>query len=93
MIADADADRPDALVPRCSTAIAARYIGCTRRHVDALIAGGVLEAWDVRAPGAKRARWSVVVSSLRVLMRERHRRIDMEQKEVAPTKHATALRR
>lgn len=64
---------PDALATRCSTAIAARYLGVTRRHVEKLIATGALDAWDVRLPGAKRARWSVLVSSVRVLLHERAR--------------------
>jgi len=64
---------PDRLETRCSTAVAARFLGCTRRHVEKLIQAGALEAWDIRRPGAKRARWCVTVSSIRVLLRERVR--------------------
>jgi hypothetical protein len=72
LIADALVER-DALVPRCSTAVAAKYIGCTARHVEKLIRAGVLESWDVRAPGAQRARHSVVVASVKALLAERYR--------------------
>jgi excisionase family DNA binding protein len=62
---------PDSLETRCSTRIAAKYLGVTRRHVEKLISVGALLAWDVRLPGAKRARWSVTVSSVRLLLLER----------------------
>lgn len=62
----------DRLETRCSTAIAAKYLGCTRRHVEAMIQRGALTAWDIRAPGAKRARFVVAVSSVRVLLADRH---------------------
>lgn len=64
----------DRLETRCSTAIAARYLGVTRRHVELLIRSGALDAWDVRMPGAKRARWSVTLASVRVLLIARHRK-------------------
>jgi hypothetical protein len=63
----------DALEPRFSTANAAKFLGCTVRHVEHLIEAGVLDAWDIRLPGAKRARWSVPVASVRVLLAEIHR--------------------
>lgn len=64
---------PDALVVRCSTATAAKYLGCTPRHIEKLIAAGALESWDVSAPGAKRKRHAVVVASLRAFLADRHR--------------------
>src|SRR5690606_22847703 len=73
----------DALEARCSTAIAARYLGCTRRHVEKLITAGALEAWDVRLPGAKRARWSVAVASVRVLLLARHRNTRTEDADAS----------
>jgi excisionase family DNA binding protein len=72
VIADADAGRPDALVPRCSTATAAKYLGCSARFVEKLIRAGALDAWDVRSPGAKRARYAVVVASIRAFLEDRH---------------------
>lgn len=78
---------------RCSTTRAAKYLGCSRRHVDALIASGALEAWDTRRPGAKRARHAVAVSSLRAFLATRHEKIKTAQKEVAPTQRTAALRR
>ena len=64
---------PDTLETRVSTATAARYLGVTRRHVEKLVNAGALDAWDVRLPGAKRARWSVALSSVRLLLLARHR--------------------
>jgi len=58
----------DTLETRCSTPIAARYLDTTRRHIERLIAANVLEAWDVRMPGARRARWSVSLASVRLLL-------------------------
>lgn len=71
-IADALVER-DALVARCSTATAAKYLGCTARHVEKLIRAGVLESWDVRAPGSKRARHAVAVDAVKRLIAERYR--------------------
>jgi len=85
-------DPLDALEARCSTAIAARYLGATRRHVEKLIDRGALRAWDVRSPGAKRARLVVSVSSIRVLLRERHRNTRTEDHEAAPAIDTTAAR-
>ncbi len=61
------------LETRCSTAIAARYLGVSRRHVELLIHAGTLQAWDVRMPGASRARYVVTLASVRELLAERHR--------------------
>jgi excisionase family DNA binding protein len=59
---------PDRLEARCGVAFAARYLGVSSRHVLYLIASGAIEAWDVRRPGAKRARYAVSVSSIRSLL-------------------------
>lgn len=75
-------DTDQVLEPRMSTALAGRYLGVTRRHVEKLIHAGALEAWDVRLPGAKRARWSVTAASVRKLLCERNRFSRTE----APTK-------
>ena len=71
---------PAALETRCSTAMAARYLGCTRRHVEKLIAAGALDVWDVSLPGAKRARFSVLLASVRVLLIARHRKPSLSER-------------
>jgi hypothetical protein len=53
---------------RCSTAQTAKYLGSSVRHVQNLIAADALEAKDIRTPGAKRARWSVSLASIRCLV-------------------------
>jgi hypothetical protein len=63
----------DVLETRVSTATAACYLGCTRRHVEHLIGAGAPAAWDIRAPGARRARWSVTLASIRLVLAKRHR--------------------
>ena len=48
----------------------AEYLGCRgRRHVQLLIERGALVAIDIRAPEAKRSRWSVPWSSVREFIR------------------------
>lgn len=90
----ADEREPDSLETRCSTAIAAKYLGTTRRHVERLVAAGALAAWDVRLPGAKRARWSVLLSSVRLLLTERHRNTRTEDPRTTrtPSPRPAALR-
>src|SRR5262249_55409303 len=61
----------DALEPRISSKLAALYLGCSRRHLQYLIANGALQAWAIRSLGAPRPRWSVTVSSVRSQLRER----------------------
>ena len=73
----------DSLETRCSTAIAARYLGVSRRHIEKLIRVGAIVAWDVRLPGAKRARFSVLAASIRVLLDERKRNTRTEAPSTA----------
>jgi hypothetical protein len=79
----ADEREPDELETRCSLEIAGRYLGKTPRHVLKLIHSGVIDAWDMRTPGASRASWSVRVSSIRSLLAERHRKAEKEAR-IAP---------
>lgn len=68
----------DALETRVGTAMAARYLGCTRRHVQHLIDAGSLVAWDVRMPGATRAHFVVTLASIRVLLLETVKRSEQK---------------
>ena len=82
----------DRLETRCSTALAARYLGVTRRHVEKLVTDGALDAWDVRRPRAKRARWSVALASVRLLLAERHRNTRTENTATPEAKANSASR-
>lgn len=73
---------PD-LETRISTAIAARFLGTTRRHVERLIAAKALDAWDVRLPGAKRARFAVLKSAVRALLDARKINTRLEDRGTA----------
>ncbi|HTO48148.1 MAG TPA: excisionase family DNA-binding protein [Burkholderiales bacterium] len=83
---------PGALETRVSTAIAARYLGVTRRHVEALIRSGALPAWDVRRPGARRARFVVSAASIRVLLLERHHKVWLEEPKAGARPSAARAR-
>ena len=54
---------------RVSTAIAAKYLGCSVRQVVALIHEGELPGTiDVSSKGSKRAAWAIPVRELRALI-------------------------
>ncbi len=59
------------LETRCSLAIAARYLGTTRRDILNRVHSRELRAWDMRAEGAKRPHYVVCVSSIRELLEAR----------------------
>lgn len=80
----------DALETRMGTALAARYLGVTRRHVEKLVRDGVLVAWDLRRPGATRAHYVVSLASVRELLLERVRKERTEGPRAVATVAAPA---
>lgn len=82
----------DTLERRFSTAQAAIFLGSSRRHVENLINAGALVAWDIRLPGAKRARWSVTEASIRELLRARQRNTRTEDTRALVTASARLAR-
>ena len=49
---------------RISTGRVAQLLGCSHAHVRRLIECGVLDAVDVRLPGAPRPKWAVSFASV-----------------------------
>lgn len=58
---------------RISVAAAAKFLGCSGRHVRDLAQADALDAIDVAKPGSSRATWAVSVASLRQFIAERER--------------------
>ena len=59
------------LVNRVSVGKAAKWLGCSRRHVMRLIADGALDGTDVRRPNRTRALWAVTVDSVERFLAQR----------------------
>ena len=66
-------DVDSTLQRRISVAAAARFLGCSMRHVRDLIKSGDLDAIDVRSKGKGRATWGIAVAELRAFIAERER--------------------
>jgi len=75
----------DTVETRIGTSTAAKYLGCTTRHVESLIRDGTLEAWDVRREGKARARWSVTLASVRYLLARRYTNMRTERTDAGGT--------